>query len=215
MQSNLVQTIFKTGLIFKRSRKTPQYNKYSKQFQIFNQKSLQKRICSRILQEKGSNNLLNIIFTEKLRKATYTERKKAECFLIISKIVFFFLVSKFYEKIFCFLFFYYPNCLKIISPIHVCLRINYHLFLIITHWRYFKYNDLLHTLNVYKILEKEHQEIVRAADKISVSKELFSKYLEYVPPILWNYKKLKSKKIGKFKISSNLSAQKILVTTLE
>ena len=90
VQSNLVQTIFKTGHIFKRSRKTPQYNKYSKQFQIFNQKSLQKRICSRILQEKGSNNLLNIIFTEKLRKATYTERKKAECFLIISKIVFFF-----------------------------------------------------------------------------------------------------------------------------
>ena len=68
---------------------------------------------------------------------------------------------------------------------------------------------------MYKILEQEHQEIVRAADKISVSKELFSKYLEYVPPILWNYKKLKSKKIGKFKISSNLSAQKILVTTLE
>ena len=85
-----MQTIFKTGHIFKRSRKTPQYNKYSKQYQIFNQKSLQKRICSRILQEKGSNNLLNIIFTQKLGKATYTERKKAECFLIISKIVFFF-----------------------------------------------------------------------------------------------------------------------------
>ena len=87
---SLVQTIFKTGLIFKRSRKTPQYNKYSKQFQIFNQKSLQKRICSKILQEKGSNNLLNIIFTQKLGKATYTERKKAECFLINSKIVLFF-----------------------------------------------------------------------------------------------------------------------------
>ena len=97
MQSNLVQTIFKTGQIFKRSRKAPQYNKYSKQFQIFNQESLQKRICSRILQEKGSNNLLNIIFTQKLGKATYTERKKAEHFLIISKKKFF-LVSKFYEK---------------------------------------------------------------------------------------------------------------------
>ena len=89
MESNLVQTIFKTGHIFKRSRKTQQYNKYSKQFQIFNQKSLQKRICSRILQEKGSNNLLNIIFTQKLGKATYTERKKVECFLIINKFVFF------------------------------------------------------------------------------------------------------------------------------
>ena len=128
-----MQTIFKTGHIFKRSRKTPQYNKYSKQFQIFNQKSLQNRICSRILQEKKSNNLLNIIFTQKLGNATYTERKKAECFLIINKIVFFFLVSKFYEKNFYFLFFYYPHCLKVISPIHVCLRINYHLFLIITH----------------------------------------------------------------------------------
>ena len=154
MQSNLVQTIFKTGHIFKRSRKTPQYNKYSKQYQIFNQKSLQKRICSRILQEKRANNLLNIILTQKLGNATYTERKKAEYFLIISKIVFFFLVSKLYEKKFCLLFFYYPNCLKVISPIHVCLRINYHLFLIKTHWRYFKYNDLLHALNVYKILEK-------------------------------------------------------------
>ena len=84
-----MQTIFKTGHIFKRSRKTPQYNKYSKQYQIFNQKSLQKRICSRILQEKGSNNLLNIIFTQKLGKATYTERKKVECYLIINKFVFF------------------------------------------------------------------------------------------------------------------------------
>ena len=93
-----MQTIFKTGLIFKRSRKTPQCNKYSKQFQTFNQKSLQKRICSRILQEKGSNDLLNIIFTQTLGKSTYKERKKAERFLIISKIVFFFLVSKFYEK---------------------------------------------------------------------------------------------------------------------
>ena len=92
-----MQTIFKTGHIFKRSRKTPQYNKYSKQYQIFNQKSLQKRICSRILQEKRANNLLNIILTQKLGNATYTERKKAEYFLIISKIVFF-LVSKFYEK---------------------------------------------------------------------------------------------------------------------
>ena len=60
---------------------------------------------------------------------------------------------------------------------------------------------------MYKILDKEHQEIVRAADKISVSKMLFSKYLEYVPLILSNNKKLNSKKIAKFKIYSNLSAQ--------
>ena len=93
-----MQTIFKTGLIFKRSRKTPQYNKYSKQFQIFNQKNLKKRICTRISQEKGSNNLLNVLFTQMLGEATYTERKKIECFLIINKIVFFFLIPKFYEK---------------------------------------------------------------------------------------------------------------------
>ena len=78
------------------------------------------------------------------------------------------------------------------------LNLNYHLFLIITRWRYFKYNDLLDTLNVYKILEKEHQEIIGAPDETSVSKMLFSKYLEYVPLKLWNYKKLKRKKIVKF-----------------
>ena len=25
------------------------------------------------------------------------------------------------------------------------------------HWRYFKYSDLLHTLNLYKMTVKEHQ----------------------------------------------------------
>ena len=90
MQSNLVETIFKMGHILELSRKTPHYNKYSKQFQIFNHKNLQKRICTRISQEKGSNNLLNVLFTQMLGEATYTERKKIECFLIINKIVFFF-----------------------------------------------------------------------------------------------------------------------------
>ena len=70
--------------------------------------------------------------------------------------------------------------------------------------------------NVCKIPAKEHQEINSwAADEISVSKMLFSKYLEYVPLILWNYEKLKRKKIVKFKISSILNAEQILVTTLE
>ena len=63
-------------------------------------------------------------------------------------------------------------------------------------------------LNVYKIPEKEHQEIDSwAADEISGSKMLFSKYLQYVSLILWNYKKLNRKKALKFKISSILSAQ--------
>ena len=187
MLSKLIQTISKTGHIFKRSRKTAQYNEYSKPFQIFNQKSLQKTICFKILEEKRSNNLLNIIFTQKLGKATYTERKMAECFLIIS-------IQILWKKN-CFLFLYYRNCLKVISRIHVCLRINYHLLLIITHWRYFKCSDLLNTLNVDKILEKEHQGSIRTADKISVPKMLFSKYLEYVSLILWNYKNLKRKKL--------------------
>ena len=95
------------------------------------------------------------------------------------------------------------------------LNLNYHLFLIITHWKYFKCNDLLHILIVYKILEKEHQEIFEAADEISVSKMLFSEYLEYVPLKLLNYKKPKRKKTVRFKISSIFSTQQILVTTLE
>ena len=65
---------------------------------------------------------------------------------------------------------YYPSCLKINSPIHVCLRV--------THWSYFKYNNLLDALNVYKIPANEHQEIDSwAVDEISVSKMFFSKYL--------------------------------------
>ena len=47
-------------------------------------------------------------------------------------------------------------------------------FLIITHWSYFKYNDLLHMLNVYKIPATEHQVIDSwATDEISVWEILF------------------------------------------
>ena len=47
-------------------------------------------------------------------------------------------------------------------------------FLIIRHWSYFKYNDLLHMLNVYKIPASEHQVVDSwAADEISVSEILF------------------------------------------
>ena len=145
MQSNLVQTNFKTGHIFKRSRKTAQYNEYSKQFQIFNQKSLQKTICFKILQEKRSNNLLNIIFTQKLGKATYTERKKAESFLIIRKNVFFFSIQILWNKN-CFLFFYYSNCLKVISLIHVCLRIQTYMY--VYFWSE-PIEDILNTMIYY------------------------------------------------------------------
>ena len=37
-----------------------------------------KRIYSRLSQEKGSNNLLNIIFMQKLGKTTYTKKKKRQ-----------------------------------------------------------------------------------------------------------------------------------------
>ena len=50
--------------------------------------------------------------------------------------------------------FLYPNSLKVNSPTHVCLRRNYYLLMITMHLSYFKYNNLLHMLNVYKILSK-------------------------------------------------------------
>ena len=73
--------------------------------------------------------------------------------------------------------------------------------------RYFTYLD-----NIYKILAKEHQVVDRgAADEISLSQILFWKYLEYVPLILRNYKKLNRAKTFRFTISSFLSAQYFLV----
>ena len=47
-------------------------------------------------------------------------------------------------------------------------------FFITTHWSYFKYNDLSHMLNVYKITATEHQvDDSWAADEISVLEILF------------------------------------------
>ena len=62
-------------------------------------------------------------------------------------------------------------------------------------------------LNGHKIPAKENQVVDRRdADEISVSKTLFLKYLEYVPLILHNYKKLNRMKIVRFTISSFSSA---------
>ena len=80
----------KRGISSNVAERPHKYNKYSKQLQIFDQKSLPKRIYSKVSQEKGSNNLLNIVFTQKLGKLLPLKEKKAECFLIISKICFFF-----------------------------------------------------------------------------------------------------------------------------
>ena len=83
----------------------------------------------------------------------------------------------------------------------MCLRKNYHLFLRITHCSYFKYNGLLHTLNVYKILPNEHHVVdSSSADEVPVLQILFYKYLENVPLILRNFKKLKRTKIARFKV---------------
>ena len=53
------------------------------------------------------------------------------------------------------------------------LEKNYQLLLTKAHWSYFKYNDLLHTLNVYKIPAKEHQVVdLWVADEMSASEIL-------------------------------------------
>ena len=55
------------------------------------------------------------------------------------------------------------------------------------HCRYFKYNDLLNTLNVYKNPGKEHQVVdFIVADEISILEILFWEYWEYVLLILNN-----------------------------
>ena len=97
-----------------------------------------------------------------------------------------------------------PSFIKVNSPKHVCLRGYHRVFLIKTHWSFSKYNDLLHSLNVYKIPGKEHQVV-----------ELFSKYLENVPLKLRNYKKLKRTKFVWFTNFSSLSPQEILMATVE
>ena len=62
---------------------------------------------------------------------------------------------------------------------HVCLRKNHQLLLIKALWICFKYNDLLHKLNIYKIPAKEDQVLdLWVTDEISRSEML--KYLEYV-----------------------------------
>ena len=51
---------------------------------------------------------------------------------------------------------------------HACLRRNCKLFLIITVWKYSKFKDLLHTLNVDQIPAKEHNRVDRwATDEVS------------------------------------------------
>ena len=78
----------------------------------------------------------------------------------------------------------------------------------LTNLSYFKFSDILHMLNVYKILVKD-QEVLDswATGEISVSEFfLLLKYLEYVPVILRNCEKKKRRKIVVSTISRFLSA---------
>ena len=59
-------------------------------------------------------------------------------------------------------------------------------------------------LNVYKVPAKEHQVVDSwAADKMSFSEILFWKYVEYVPLILHNSKKLRRKEFVRFGVFFN------------
>ena len=56
-----------------------------------------------------------------------------------------------------FIFFENTNFIRVNSPKRVCLTENYQLLLITMHRNYFKYTDLLHTMNVYNIPGKKYQ----------------------------------------------------------
>ena len=109
-------------------------------------------------------------------------------------------------------FFSNPTFIKVNLLTCICPTRNCQLFLRLTHWSFFKYKNLLQTLNIYKIHAKELHLVDRwATDEMWVSEILFWKYLEYVQPILRNYKKLKRTKIARFTISSFLNAQYFLL----
>ena len=101
-------------------------------------------------------------------------------------------------------------------PTYVCLRWNSQLFSTLTHWSYPQWKYILHTLSVYKISTKEHQIVDPSGTYvISVEEVLFWKYLEFVPVILCNYKKLKRTQILILTASSILNAQCILMITAD
>ena len=80
VQSNLVQTIFKTGHIFKRSRKTPQYNKYSKQYQIFNQKICKKGFALEFYKKKDQIIYLTSYLHKSQEKLLTLKEKRQSAF---------------------------------------------------------------------------------------------------------------------------------------
>ena len=66
------------------------------------------------------------------------------------------------------------------------------LFFIKSHWSYFSNNDLSLRLNIYKIIRKEHQIVFfTVTHEIATSETPLWKYLEHIPLVQDNYKKLK------------------------
>ena len=89
-------------------------------------------------------------------------------------------------------------------------------FVIKTHWSYFKCNDLLDSLNVYKNPRKEHQvDDFWIIDQMAAPEMRLGKYLEYLSLIQDNYKKLKMTKLLWLTFFSILNAQWIWMATLK
>ena len=77
----------------------------------------------------------------------------------------------------------------------------------ITNLSYFRFNDILHMLNVYKIIIKDQEALDSwATDERSAAEISFWKYLEYVPVILRNCKKIERGKTVGSTISRFLNA---------
>ena len=69
-----------------------------------------------------------------------------------------------------------PIFIKVNLATHICPARNWQLFLILTHWSYCKCEDILHTLNVYKVPAKEHQVVDRwSGDEYQFQKFCFKK----------------------------------------
>ena len=93
---------------------------------------------------------------------------------------------------------------------HLCLRTNSHLCLILKHWSFAKAKNILDTFNVCKSPAKEDQLVDRwDADEIEMKGIVFYKYLQCLPLILRNSKKLNMAKIVIFTISYFWTAQHV------
>ena len=101
------------------------------------------------------------------------------------------------------IFYENPNFIGLKWPKYICLRKSNQLLLI-------------KTTDLAKIPAEEHEVVdFLAADERSASEILFLTYLAYVTLTLHNYKNLKITKLLFFLIFSILSAQEVLMATVE